>query len=127
MIDSGGAIIPFLEKDSQYPFQVIYDNDGFLIASGEDRDWLGRMSIGIRWRRSRSEEPNKQNPLGFPNVRGFGCWCMIPDDLTICLLTNIKDRTQSNTCKIDKDKIYEVLQILIQQEQERVNRTKDSQ
>ena len=124
MIDSGKATIPFLDKDSKYPFQVIYENDDFLIASGEDKDYTQYMSIGIRWRRSRSEEPNKQNPIGFPNVRGLGCWCMIPNDLAICLLTNIKDRAQSDICKIEKDKIYEVLQTLIAQEQKR---TKDSQ
>lgn len=124
MIDSGKAIIPFLDKDSKYPFQVIYENDDFLIASGEDKDYTQYMSIGIRWRRSRSEEPNKQNPTGFPSVRGLGCWCMIPNDLAICILTNIKDRTQSKNCKIEKDKIYEVLQTLITQEQKR---TKDSQ
>lgn len=127
MIDLGGATTPFLEKDSQYPLQVIYEDDGFLIASGKDKDYTQYMSIGIRWRRSRSEEPNKQNPTGFPSARGRGCWCIIPNDLAICLLTNIKDRTQSKNCKIEKDKIYEVLQILIKQEQERVNRTKDSQ
>lgn len=39
MIDLGGATIPFLEKDSQYPLQVIYEDDGFLIASGKDKDY----------------------------------------------------------------------------------------
>lgn len=121
-IDTNEVIFPF-ENDK---FQAIYKNDDFQIASGKVKGDGNLISIGVRWCVSKISNGIKYR--GFPYMQNGDnltqCWLIIPNDLAICLLTNIKDREQKNDCKIEKDKIYEVLQTLIAQEQ---NRTKDSQ
>lgn len=115
MIDNGGALIPFLDNGN---FEVIYENDCFLMACGNVKGDGNLISIGVRWRVSTIRNKNLD---GFPITQNFKkCWLIIPNDLAICLLTNIKDREQSGICKIEKDKVYEVLQTIITQEQNRI-------
>ena len=121
MIDTDKVKFPF-EDDK---LQEIYENNDFQIASGKVKGDGNLISVGVRWRVSKISNGIKYR--GFPYMRSndnpIQCWLIIPNDLAICLLTNVKDREQSNI-KIKKDKVYEVLQTLIAQEQ---NRTKDSQ
>lgn len=114
MTKQNEAIFPFEDK-----LQIIYENDCFLIAAGKVK---GNMSIGVRWCVSNLSNGIKHR--GFPymqsNDRLIKCWFIIPNDLAIYLLMGIKDRKQ-NAIENAQNKIYEVLQILIKQEQERVN------
>ena len=110
MGNSLGATTPFLRDSKAYPLTLLYENDGFKIASGEDKDYTKRISIGIRWHRSRNE--SNQNPLGFPLTRGtIKCWFIMPDDLALCLLNHIKD---SNEC-VNKDETNKAIQELTKQ------------
>ncbi len=112
------VIFPFLDNGN---FQVIYENNDFQIASGNVKGDGNKISIGARWCVSEISKGIKYS--GFPYMQGdkgiTQCWFIIPNYLAIYILKSIKDMVQ--------DKIYEVLQTLIMQEQERVNRTKDSQ
>lgn len=118
------------QNEAVFPFengklQIIYENDCFLIAAGKVK---GNMSIGVRWCVSNLSNGIKHR--GFPYMQGDSgitkCWFIIPNDLAIYLLMGIKDNKQ-NAIEDAQNKIYEVLQTLIAQEQERVKRTKDSQ
>lgn len=116
MIDASGAKVPFIQNESnpKYPFIVLCDDDGFLIAQGVDRDFDPNiLSVGVRWRRSRSEETNKPNPLGFPLARGTAkCWLMLPDDIAVCVLSYLKDKTPNSNRQIEKSEIDKAIQIL---------------
>ena len=97
------ATTPFLKDSKDYPLTLLYNSDDFLIASGEGKDYTGYRSICIRWHRSRSESTSNQNPLGFPHVRGSGCWFIMPEDLALCLLNHIKDSSECvNTDETNK-------------------------
>lgn len=117
MTKQNEAVFPFEDK-----LQIIYENDCFLIAAGKVK---GNMSIGVRWCVSNLSKGIKHR--GFPYMQSNNgikkCWFIIPNDLAIYLLMGIKDRKQ-NAIKNAQNKIYEVLQTLIAQEQKR---TKDSQ
>lgn len=112
MSNSLGAIAPFLKDSKDYKPTLLYKSTYFLIASGEDKDYAGYRSIGVRWRKSRNESDSKPNPLGFPLTRGtHKCWFIMPDDLALCLLNHIKD---SNEC-INKDETNKAIQDLTKQ------------
>lgn len=117
MSDFLDATIPFIKDSKDYPLTLLYNSDDFLIASGKDGADKNKKcrSIGVRWHRSRSEG-NKQNPLGFPNVRGFGCWFIIPNDLALCLLNHIKDL---NEC-VNKDETNKAIKELTEKIKRRV-------
>lgn len=102
--------IPFLEDK----FTELYENDGFAIASGEDKDYQGRISVGVRWKRSRSEPDNKLEFVGFPTTRGKGCWFILPDDIALCLLSFVLGKDKSK----DKE-IVKTLQELVQKIQKK--------
>lgn len=116
------------QNEAVFPFengklQIIYENDCFLIAAGKVKsDDNSKISIGVRWCVSNLSSGIKHR--GFPYMQGDSgitkCWFIIPNDLAIYLLMGIKDRKQ-NVIENAQNKIYEVLQILIKQEQERVN------
>ena len=113
MNELGGALVPFIKDSKNYPLTLLYSCDDFLIVSGEDRDYSGYMSIGIRWRKSRNENDNKSNPLGFPLTRGtIKCWFIMPEDLALCLLVCIKDKALGNNDKLDKEAISRAIQEL---------------
>ncbi len=112
MNDLHGAIVPFLKDSKDYKPILLYESTYFLIASGEDKDYPNRRSIGVRWRKSRNESDSNQNPLGFPLTRGtIKCWFIMPEDLALCLLNHIKD---SNEC-INKDETNKAIQELTKQ------------
>ena len=112
MSNSLGATTPFLKDGKDYPLTLLYENDGFRIACGEDKDYAGHISIGVRWRKSRNESDDKQNPLGFPLTCGtIKCWFIMPDDLTLCLLNHIKD---SSEC-VNKDETNKAIKELTKQ------------
>lgn len=116
MDELGGALVPFLKDSKNYPLALLYKCDYFLIVSGEDKDYPNRISIGIRWRKSRNEEDNKLNPLGFPLTRNMiKCWFIMPNDLALCLLNYIKDKGSENNCTIYKDAISGAIQELAKQ------------
>lgn len=121
------------QNEAVFPFengklQIIYENDEFKIAAGKVKGNNNPISIGVRWCVSNLSNGIKHR--GFPYMQGDNgitkCWFIIPNDLAIYLLMGIKDKKQ-NAIEDAQNKIYEVLQILIKQEQERVNRTMDSQ
>ena len=115
MSDLHGAIVPFLKDSKDYKPTLLYKSTYFLIASGEDKDYTGYRSIGVRWRKSRNE--SNQNPLGFPLTRGtIKCWFIMPNDLALCLLNHIKD---SNEC-INKDETNKAIQELTETNKRRV-------
>lgn len=117
MNDLLGAIVPFIKNSEKYPLSLLYNSDDFLIVSGEDRDYEGYRSIGIRWRKSRNESDEKQNPLGFPLTRGtIKCWFIMPEDLALCLLNHIKD---SSAC-VNKDETNRAIQELTEKLKRRV-------
>ncbi len=124
MTKQNEAVFPF-ENDK---LQIIYENDEFKIATGKVKGNNNPISIGVRWYVSNLSNGIKHR--GFPYMQNNNgitkCWFIIPNDLAIYLLIGIKDNKQ-NTIKDAQNKIYKVLQTLIAQEQERVNRTKDSQ
>lgn len=109
---NNSAITPFIKDSKDYPLTLLYENDGFKIACGEDKDYTGYLSIGIRWHRSRNESTSSQNPLGFPLTRGVNkCWFIMPQDLALCLLNHIKD---SSAC-VNKDATNRVIQEIAKQ------------
>lgn len=116
MIDAGGAKVPFIQNEDnpKYPFIVLCDDDSFLIAQGVDRDFDPNiLSIGVRWRKSRNEETNKSNPLGSPLARGAAkCWLMLPDDIAVCVLSYVKDKTPNSNRQIEKSEIDKAIQTL---------------
>lgn len=97
------AKVPFLDS-AKYPFTLLYDDGGgFLIASGEDKDFQGHISIGVRWERSRSEKDDKEKFVGFPSIRGgIGCWLILPDELALCLLRFVVGKAKTNNGAIIK-------------------------
>lgn len=97
--------IPFLEDK----FKELYENDDFAIASGEVRNYQGRISVGVRWKRSENEPDNKPEFIGFPSTRGYGCWLILPDDIALCLLSFVLGKDKNK----DKD-IAETIQALMQ-------------
>lgn len=102
--------IPFLEDK----FKELYENDDFAIASGEDKDYQGHISVGVRWKRSRGE-PDNNKFVGFPTTRGHrGCWLILPDDIALCLLSFVLGKDKNK----DKD-IAETIQALMQKIQEK--------
>lgn len=112
-----GVTIPFIKDSKDYKPTLLYNSDDFLIVSGEDEAYKGYISIGVRWHRSRNEEPNKQNPLGFPLTRGtIKCWFIMPEDLALCLLNHIKD---SSEC-VNKDETNKAIQELTKQIKRRI-------
>lgn len=109
MNDLHGAIVPFLKDSKDYKPTLLYKSTYFLIASGEDKDYPNRRSIGVCWRKSRNESDSKPNPLGFPLTRGaHKCWFIMPNDLALCLLNHIKD---SSEC-VNKDETNKAIQEL---------------
>lgn len=90
--------IPFLEDK----FKELYANDEFAIASGEDKDNQGHISVGVRWKRSRDELDSKANFVGFPATRGKGCWLILPDDIALCLLSFVLGKDKSKDEEIVK-------------------------
>lgn len=116
MDELGGALVPFIKDSKNHKLALLYKCDYFLIVSGEDKDYPNRISIGVRWRKSRNEDANKPNPLGFPLTRNtIKCWFIMPDDLALCLLNHIKDKSSEDNCVVYKDATSRAIQELTKQ------------
>ena len=90
------ALVPFIKDSENYPLTFLYEDDEFLVVSGEDSGDRKYISIGVRWRKTRNEGENKPNPHGFPLSRNTKCWLIMQDSLALCLLEYIKDKVSSD-------------------------------
>lgn len=82
------VVIPFKENDkARVKQEILYDDNEFLVAIGEDRD-DDIIKIGARWKVSRSEDDAK-NAKGYPSVFNNPCWFIISDKLEIDFLKSL--------------------------------------
>ena len=64
---------------------VIYDGEDFAIAWGT---WnKERLCLGMRWNTTNDAGTG----VGYPNLFGNPCWFVLPDRLTLPILTAISD------------------------------------
>lgn len=117
-IENDGTKVPFLQAQDKpkYDFEVLYKDKYFLIVQGEDKDFKDRLSVGIRWSKSRNEVEDKPNLLGFPLTRNtIKCWMIVPDDFAISLLTHAKSKQANPKCEVEVNLIDKAIQILTTQ------------
>ncbi|MXZ61089.1 MAG: hypothetical protein F4Z12_09545 [Acidobacteria bacterium] len=60
-------------------WKVIHENDEWSVAlcTIQEPDRKGRTRVGIRWNGGAGAD----SLLGYPNVRGYPCWFVLPDEL----------------------------------------------
>lgn len=71
---------------------IVYNADGFSIAWGEWHD--GTMHLAMRW--------NGESDAGYPKTFGHPVWFLLPDVLTVDIVSGILSNSNSNKSSIAK-------------------------